>query len=198
MRTRSSTPATRKRRPIGRGRSLTSFAAYIEEHKDEITALQVLYSRPYSQRLRLKDIRALADAIYAPPRNWTPESLWRAHETLDKSKVHGSGQRMLTDLVSLIRYAIRQEDELVPYPEQVNERFAAWLAQQEVNGRVFTAEQRSWLETMRDHIAASLRIEPDDFEYSPFAQRGGIGRVYEVFGPELLALLDELNAVLAA
>lgn len=178
--------------------TVTSFQSYIEEHKDEITALQVLYSRPYAQRLRLKDIRALADAISAPPRNWTPESLWRAHETLDKSKVQGSGERVLTDLVSLIRFTIGQEDELVPYPEQVNARFAAWLAQQEVNGRTFTAEQRSWLQDMRDHVAASLRIEPDDFEYAPFAQRGGIGRVYQVFGPELPELLEELNEVLAA
>ena len=69
--------------------------------------------------------------------------LWRAYETLDKSKVRGSGTRVLTDVVSLVRYAIGQDDELVPYPEQVNERFAAWLAQQEVNGRAFTAEQRA-------------------------------------------------------
>jgi type I restriction enzyme R subunit len=80
----------------------------------------------------------------------------------------------------------------------VNARFAAWLAQQEVNGRDFTAEQRGWLEDIRDHIASSLRIEADDFEYAPFAQKGGIGRVYEVFGAELPTLLEELNEVLAA
>jgi type I restriction enzyme R subunit len=77
-------------------------------------------------------------------------------------------------------------------------RFAAWLGQQEAGGRRFTAEQRQWLEAIRDHIAGSLRIEPEDFEYAPFAQRGGIGRVYEVFGDELDGLLAELNEVLAA
>jgi type I restriction enzyme R subunit len=178
--------------------TVASFRVYIEEHKDEITALQVLYSRPYAQRLRFRDIKALAEAIAAPPRNWTPDALWRAYETLEQSRVHGSGARVLTDLVSLVRFALGQEDELIPYPEQVNARFAAWLAQQEVNGRAFTAEQRSWLEAIRDHVAASLRIEPDDFEYAPFAQRGGIGRVYEVFGPEWPQLLEELNEVLAA
>jgi type I restriction enzyme R subunit len=178
--------------------TVTSFQRYIEEHRDEITALQVLYSRPYARRLRLKEIRALADAIAAPPRNWTPEGLWRAYETLDAGKVRGSGTRVLTDIVALVRYAIGQEAELVPYPEQVNARFAAWLARQAVNGRAFTPEQRAWLEAMRDHIAASLRIEPDDFEYAPFAQRGGIGKVYEVFGPEWPQLLEELNEVLAA
>jgi type I restriction enzyme R subunit len=185
----------------GKDRALeivTSFRDYIEENKDEITALQVLYSRPYARRPRLKEIRELADAISAPPRNWTTDMLWQAHETLEKSRVRGSGGRVLTDLVSLVRYAIGEDDELVPYPEQVNERFAAWLAQQEVNGRAFTDEQRGWLEAIRDHIASSLRIEADDFEYAPFAQRGGIGRVYEVFGPEFPRLLEELNEVLAA
>ncbi len=175
-----------------------SFRQYLEEHRDEITALQVLYSRPYAERLRLEDIRALAETIALPPRNWTPATLWRAYETLDRSRVRGSSTRMLTDVVSLVRYAIGAEAELAPYQDQVNARFAAWLAQQEVNGRAFTPEQRTWLEAMRDHIATSLRIEPDDFEYAPFAQRGGIGRVYEVFGAEWEEVLQELNSVLVA
>ena len=175
-----------------------SFRHYLEEHRDEITALQVLYSRPYAERLRLEDIRALAETIALPPRNWTPATLWRAYETLARSRVHGSGTRVLTDVVSLVRYAIGAEAELAPYREQVNARFAAWLAQQEVNGRAFTPEQRTWLEQMRDHIATSLRIEPDDFDYAPFAQRGGIGRAYEVFGAEWNGLLEELNRELVA
>ena len=63
-------------------------------------------------------------------------------------------------------------------------RFAAWLAQQEVNGRAFSSEQLMWLEAIRDHLALSLQIELDDFDYPPFAQRGGIGRASEVFGAE--------------
>ena len=185
--------------PADRARAtVASFQAYIDEHKDEITTLQVLYSRPYAQRLRLADIRALAETISAPPRNWTVDRLWHAYETLGQSKVHGSGARVLTDLVSLIRFAIGQDAELVSHADQVNARFAAWLAQQEVNGRAFTPEQRAWLEAIRDHIASSLRIDPADFEYAPFAQKGGIGRVYEVFGPEFPQLLEELNEVLAA
>jgi len=48
-----------------------SFEQFIEENRDEITALQVLYSRPYGQRLRFADIKALAQAIEAPPRSLT-------------------------------------------------------------------------------------------------------------------------------
>jgi type I restriction enzyme R subunit len=182
-----------------RARTLVdSFEQFLADHKDEITALQVLYSRPYHQRLRFADIKALAEAIKAPPRSWTPETLWRAYETLDKAKVRGSGGKMLTDIVALVRFALHQLDELAPFREGVDARFAAWLAGQEAAGRRFTAEQRRWLDAIKDHIAASYRIELDDFEYTPFAQNGGLGRVYQVFGDELNGLLDELNEVLAA
>jgi type I restriction enzyme R subunit len=51
---------------------------------------------------------------------------------------------------------------------------------------------------IRDHIAANLGIEPDDFEYSPFAQEGGIGKVHQLFGAELPKVLEAMNRALAA
>ena len=68
-----------------------SFREYIEENRDEITALQVLYQRPYRQRLTYADIRALADALQSPPRSWTAPRLWDAYRQLDQSRVRGSG-----------------------------------------------------------------------------------------------------------
>lgn len=179
-------------------RTVESFRAFIEEHKDEITALQILYSRPYRQRPTFKEIKELAHAIGRPPYQWTPERLWQAYETLERSRVRGSGGRVFTDLVSLVRFALEQEDELVPYPELVNERFQAWLLQQENAGRTFTPAQLAWLERIRDHVAASLAISPDDFDYTPFIEQGGIGKAYELFGDGLTPLLDELNEVLVA
>jgi type I restriction enzyme R subunit len=177
---------------------VASFEEFIQKHKDEITALQVLYSQPYARRLRFADIEALADAIKAPPRSWTPEILWRAYEALNKSKVRGAGGRLLTDIVSLVRFALHQEDKLVPFADQVEIRFQNWLAQQENRGRRFTEEQRQWLTLIKDHIAASFRIEKDDFEAVPFNQKGGLGKVYRVFGDQFDNLIDELNEALVA
>jgi type I restriction enzyme R subunit len=50
----------------------------------------------------------------------------------------------------------------------------------------------------RSAAAASVRIEPDYLELSPFTQRGGLGRAHQMFGNKLLPLLDELNQTLAA
>ena len=174
-----------------------SFREYIEEHRDEITALQVLYQRPYSQRLSLDEIKALADALQSPPRSWTPPRLWDAYRRLDQSRVRGSSQRVLSDIVSLVRFAIGHDNELAPFAEQVEERFRGWLAAQEIAGRTFSAEQVQWLEDIKDHIAGSVSIEAADLQLPPFAQSGGIGHAYALFGDELAPLLEELNLALA-
>ena len=173
-----------------------SFREYIEENRDEITALQVLYERPYRQRLSYADIKALADALVSPPRSWTTERLWEAYRQLDKSKVRGSGQRTLADIVSVVRYALGGVEELAPFADGVQERFRGWLAMQETAGRSFAGEQVRWLEAIRDHIAGSVSMEMGDFEYAPFNQQGGLGKAYELFRGELSGLLEKLNEVL--
>ncbi len=175
-----------------------SFQQYIEENRDEITALQVLYQRPYRQRLSYADIKALAEAMVSPPRSWTTERLWEAYRQLDESRVRGSGQRTLADVVSVVRYAIGGADELAPFAEGVQERFQSWLAMQETAGRAFTEEQVRWLEGIRDHIAGSVSMEMDDFEYAPFNQQGGPGKAYQLFGEDLPAIVEELNVHLVA
>ena len=179
--------------------TVQSFEQFIAENKDEITALEILYSQPRRRPLSFADIKALADAIEKPPHRWTPEALWRAYDALDRSKVRGaSGQRLLTDMVSLVKFALQEEHTLRPYTETVNERFDNWLARQSTLGRPFTDEQIHCLELIRNHIATSLSIEADDFEFSPFTQKGGLGKAYQLFGPELPKVLEELNEVLAA
>jgi type I restriction enzyme, R subunit len=107
-----------------------SFEAFIQQHKDEITALQILYNRPVRAPLRFEDIKALADALHSPPHLIDESALWQAYAALQKGKVKGSGQkRLLTDIVSLVRFAMQQDNELVPYPERVQANFKAWLAQ---------------------------------------------------------------------
>src|SRR5206468_12122954 len=131
------------------------FCQFVDENKNEITALQILYSQPYGARqLTFQQIKELADTISLPPRRWTPEALWDAYETLERTKVHGSTKTVLTNLVSLVRHALGEDDELVAFPDQVAERYARWLTHQEQAGRVFTEEQQGWLARLRDHIAS--------------------------------------------
>ena len=47
-------------------------------------------------------------------------------------------------------------------------------------------------------VTANIGVEPDDFEYAPFVQEGGLGKVHQLFGSKLDRLIEELNGVLAA
>jgi type I restriction enzyme R subunit len=189
-----SAEATEKARSL-----VASWEAFIQDNQAEIDALQFFYAQPHARRLHYRDVKALAEAIRLPPRQWTPEKLWQAYELLEHDKVRGaSGQRLLTDIVSLVRFALRQDDELVPFHDLVQQRFDEWLAQQTQGGRAFTPEQAEWLAMMRDHIAASVELDVDDFGYTPFVEQGGLGRAQQVFGGELGGVIRELNEVLAA
>jgi type I restriction enzyme R subunit len=116
----------------------------------------------------------------------------------------------LARVVTLVRHAIRRENELVRYPARVMANFRAWLAQQDalpplpasgeragVRGR-FTPKQRWWLEKTAGHIASNLGLEAEEFELPPFNQRGGLGKVHQLFGAELSAVVASLDEALAA
>ncbi|WP_020377912.1 DEAD/DEAH box helicase family protein [Candidatus Microthrix parvicella] len=178
--------------------TVESFRQYLEDNQDEITGFQAYFSKPYTQRPTYADIKALADAIGKPPRRWTPEKLWEAYGTLDESKVRGSAGTVLTNLVSLVRFALGVDDQLEPWPQRVRERFDGWMAQQQQAGRTFTADQAEWLALIRDHLAASLSIELVELQDPPFSQHGGLFKARELFGHDLDDILADLTETLAA
>jgi type I restriction enzyme R subunit len=177
-----------------------SFRQFIDEHKDEITALQIIYSHPHSGRqVTYEQIRQLAEALERPPWHLTTEAVWGAFEKLEQARVRGTGPvGLLTNIVSLVRFATGQSEVLEPYPAVVEQRFQAWLARQRAAGREYTEEQLEWLHMVKEHIATSLAMEPEDLEYAPFAQRGGLMKARKVFGPKFREVLEELNEVLVA
>ncbi|MDB6112858.1 MAG: type site-specific deoxyribonuclease [Pedosphaera sp.] len=175
------------------------FRDYIEQHKAEITALQLLYSRPYKQRLTEKMLKELEKKLREQHAAWTEDNLWNAFAAAAPEKVKGRSQAgRFADLVALVRFALEQQPVLEPFAESVTTRFNEWLMDKAKANVTFAPEQLGWLNLIRDHIATSLSIEPDDFDYAPFSQRGGLGKAHQLFGEQLPKLLDELNEVLAA
>ncbi len=97
---------------------MESFKKFIEENRDEVTALQIIYSKPYGQRhLTYEQIKQLAEAVERPPYGFDPDRVWQAYEQLDRSPVKGAGpQKLLTNLVSLVRFALGEKPGLEPLP----------------------------------------------------------------------------------
>jgi type I restriction enzyme R subunit len=180
--------------------SLTrSFREYIDQHRAEIAALQILYSRPYKQRLTEPMLKELENKLRQVNANWNEETLWRAFSATAPDRVKGrSAINRFADLVPLVRFALEQEPVLQPFSESVQQRFENWLGKKAADGMTFDTDQRAWLELIRGHIATSLSMETEDFDYAPFSQRGGLGKAHQLFGAALPKIVEELNEVLAA
>ena len=183
---------------------VTSFREFIETHKDQIEALQILYSRPARSGLKFRQVKELAAMLNQPPFFVDPNKpdsltrLWHAYEVVEPDKVSGQGGKQLVDIIALVRHAIDPQTTLSPVGQTVEERYQLWLAEKRSAGISFTDDQQRWLDAIKDHIASSLAIERDDLEEMPFHTIGGMGRAYELFGDELAKLLDELNQWWAA
>jgi type I restriction enzyme R subunit len=177
------------------------FADYIQQHKDEIAALDFFYQQPYQRRaLTFAMIEDLHERLSKPPLMLTTERLWSAYARVQAGQVKGSeSRRQLTDLISLVRFALGLDGELKPFADEVDKRFQTWIFRHNAQrATAFTPEQTDWLRLMKDHIASSCSIARDDFDYAELADKGGLQRVWQMFGNELDGLMDEMNRELVA
>ena len=89
-------------------------------------------------------------------------------------------------------------NHLAPFADKVNYNFMQWTLRRNAGAVHFTDEQMEWLRLIKDHIAVSLSIEPEDLDLSPFDRKGGLGRFYDVFGDSYEVILQEMNVELVA
>ena len=175
---------------------IQTFADYLTRHKDDIVALSFFYQQPYQRRpLTFQMIEDLHEQLTKPPLMLTTERLWSAYARVQASQVKGAtSRRQLTDLVSLVRFALGMDSELKPFSEQVDKRFQEWIFRHNAQrGTAFSAEQTEWLRLIKDHIAGSCSISRDDFDYAELADKGGLQKVWGLFGSELDTLMKEMN-----
>ena len=178
-------------------RILNTFHAFIEENKDEILALRIIYDQRYKDRpMAIRQLKALYEKLKA--RQITIERLWDCYAIKRLEKVRRGTVAQLTDLISIIRFEMGYTDNLAPFADRVNYNFMQWTLRRNAGPIHFTDEQMEWLRLIKDHIAVSLSIEPEDLDLSPFDRRGGLGRFYDVFGEQYEAVLMEMNVELVA
>jgi type I restriction enzyme, R subunit len=178
-----------------------SFKEFIEQYKDELTALQILYNQPYGkQKLTYAAIKELTQKLTDPPYYLTAADVWQAYKRLDAAKVRGAPvDQQLTEIISLVRYALGMEEILEPFSVKVEQRFNLWIGREKRQGREYSAEQLEWLRAIASFIAANAEIASRDLMEAPsFADKGGLLRARELFGAKLNPMLEELQLVLVA
>jgi type I restriction enzyme, R subunit len=176
---------------------ISDFKTWIEAHKTEITALQVFYAQPYQRReLSYVVIRDLAEAIKTSKPTLAPLQVWRAYEQLEK--VNGQPKNELIALVSLVRNICGADATLTSFDKTVDKNFQDWIFRKQAGQTKYTTEQVQWLRMIKDYIANSFHVDRDDFELDPFNKQGGIGKMWQLFGEETDAIINELNESLVA
>lgn len=181
-------------------KTISEFRKFIEDNKNEIEALSIIYNQKYKNRkLTEKMIRDLYEIISKPPYNFTIQRMWNCYYVKSNGKIDKPTEFQLMDIISVIKYELGQIETLNPFSASVKSKFKEWIFKRNsTQGFVFTDEQVTWLRLIRDHICVSLSIEQDDLELSPFDNKGGLGRYYELFGTQYLNILNELNVALVA
>ena len=174
---------------------ISTFRQFIEENKDEIVALRIVYDQRYKDRpMAIEGLKGLYERL----KGVTIERLWDCYAIRKPAKVRRGTVAQLADLVSIIRFEMGYADDLAPFADRVNYNFMQWTLRRNAGAVHFTDEQMEWLRLVKDHIAVSLSIEPADLDLNPFDRKGGLGRFYEVFGENYAAVLAELNIELVA
>ena len=178
-------------------RTIQTFHEFIEENKDEIIALRIIYNENYKNRpMAIESLKKLYEKLKS--KGITVERLWDCYAIKKPDKVKRGTLAQLTDLISIIRFEMGYTDNLQPFADKVNYNFMQWTLRKNAGAVHFTEEQMEWLRLIKDHIIASLSIEPDDLDLNPFDHKGGLGRFYEVFGDSYEEILIEMNEVLVA
>ena len=116
---------------------ITTFREFIEENKDEIIALRIIYNENYKDRpMVIEQLKSLYEKL--KKKNITVERLWDCYYIKFTNKVKRGTVAQLTDLISIIRFEIGATDELTSFADRVNANFKEWTFRKNAGYSQFT------------------------------------------------------------
>jgi type I restriction enzyme R subunit len=177
--------------------TVEAFRAWVEGHRDDMVALSLFYAQPYRRReLTFAVVKSLVETLLADRPTLAPLTVWRAWEHLEA--VAGRPLNEWAALVALVRRVAGLDTVLTAYDRTVDKNFQTWVMRKQAGPLKFTRDQMEWLTLLKQQIATSVHVALDDLDYTPFDARGGRGKMYQLFGAEMEAILQELNEALGA
>ena len=176
---------------------ITHFSEWMQEHKDELTALQIFYNQPYRRReLTYTMIKEVLEKLLSDKPALAPLHVWKAYTAL--SQCSGSPRNELTAIVSLIRKITGIDTILTSYDKIVDKNFQDWVFKKQAGATKFNEEQMQWLRMIKDYMINSFHIDREDFDLNPFNAAGGLGKFYSLFRDDYEKIIVELNEALAS
>lgn len=156
---------------------IEEFTEFIKIHRNDITALNVICTKPKElTRSSLKDLRLALDRA-----GFTVQQLNTAVSSLNNKNI-------TADIISLIRrFSIGSP--LVSHEEKV--KHAIEMMSQKHN---FTKIQENWIKQIEQYLINEPVINKDTFnEDLRFKKQGGFNRINKMLGNELETIVDEIN-----
>ena len=178
--------------------TIDSFSKFIEENKDKIDALSIIYNTQYKTRpLTYEKIRDLSNKLATAIPPLEVSGIWHAYKLIEKDRVKEikDPAKLLTNIVQLVRFAIGQDDKLEDFSSVANSRFELWKGRQIKRGIEFTPEQQELLEIIKDYIVANAYVNSDDMQ-DALSDKGGIVKARQTFGQDLENILEDLSLAL--
>jgi type I restriction enzyme R subunit len=185
------------------------FTEWMEQHKDELLALQIFYNLAYRKReLSYTVIKDLYERLMADKPHLHPFKLWDAYAEIEDQQDEGklvkqlprssSPKKELMALVAIVRKALSIDEYLIAFESVVDRNFQEWVFKKQAGAVKFTEEQMQWLRMIKEYVTNSYHIDKEDFDYNPFNAHGGLGKMWQLFGEQTDEIINELNEALAA
>ncbi len=177
---------------------ITCFKDFIEKNKDEIDALSIIYNTRYKTRhLTYEKIKELSTALALNKPSLDIANVWQAYKLIEKDKVRNvlNPDKLLTNLVQLVRFAIGTDETLEDFSSVANSRFELWKGRQIKRGVEFSQEQLELLTLIKDYIVANAYVCEEDMQ-DALSEKGGVFKAKQAFGEELDNILDDLSLAL--
>ena len=166
---------------------IVTFETYLDDNKDEIEALRLLYNQE-KVAITYTMLKDLEKKLIAYNNQFTPEFLWTCYQTLDgeSGKVKPLNREtelgVFTNLIQLVRYGYKLDDELVSLKRRFGSYFNLYCGQA---WRKFTPEQIEIVRQIAEYIVQNgciTNIELNNAKHDLFV------KAVPIFGA------DKLNA----
>ncbi|MBO9672202.1 MAG: type I restriction-modification system endonuclease [Sphingobacteriaceae bacterium] len=158
---------------------IESFKAFIDTHKNEIVALEIICTKPADlDRKSLKELKMLLDS-----KGFNETKLntaWRSKNMVDTS----------ADIIAYIR-TLALDTELVPPQQRVKNAVNKIKASASWN-----KTQLKWIERFEKQLLAETILTRQDLDLQPFVNEGGFKRLNTIFDEQLEPLIVKLNEYL--
>ncbi len=142
---------------------IDNFEKYIQEHKDNIEALRIIYNSE-KKLITYSLLSDLKDKLLAYDKQFTPYMIWKNYKRLDtEGKVEELDQKnnlnALTNLIQLVRYAYKKNDRLFSLFGISAQRFELYAGS---TNHTLTDEQRTVMSKIAEYIVQDGAIEARD------------------------------------